>query len=307
VVLLSFGTFALPAHAQVRSVTPRARLQNTGYFTVYGRLGVTGGGSFPDEDMGTASNNTIMTKTLTARATNPSGGAWSQGDIDSLTFRESGASSGADTSWFEAYIDVVYNEAPVSTVTAPAEASTILDDSSPAVSWTYSDPESDTQERYQAKVFSAAQYGAAGFDPSTSSAVWESGEVLSSGTSVDVGAVLSNGTYRAYVRTADTGSSGRYGAWDYNEFTVNVTGPPTPTLTATADNTLKRVELVATSTGAPAVEFFDFEYSDDSGATWVAVRGATRVAANGTSATVHDYESPPNTPRQYRARAGRVV
>lgn len=254
-------------------------------------------------------SSTISTFAGPSKATKSSGASWTTSDIDAIRLAVGAGfiSTTDDMRVYEAYIDVTYNEAPVATVTAPAEASTITNDSTPDVSWTYSDPETDPQERYRVKVFSAAQYAAGGFDPSTSTATWDSGNVLSASTTVEVGAVLPNDTYRAYVQVADVGSSGRFGVWDYNQFTVNVTAPPVPVLTATANNTLKRVELTATSTGAPAVEFMRFEYSDDGGATWMTVRGGTKVATAAGSATIYDYESPPNTARQYRAKAGRTV
>lgn len=306
-VNVGFTTTALPSLAQVRSVTPRVRF-GTNANTLQAQLGNSTKGAFSLESVGsTLSTGTIETRSLAARATNADGSSFVQADLDSLQVNSYIIGTSSRAYVYETYLDVVYNEAPVVVVTAPADASTITNDSQPSVAWTYSDPESDVQERYQVKVFSAAQYGAGGFDPSTSTAAWDSGEVLSAATTVEIATVLPNATYRAYVQVADVGSGGRFGAWDYNQFTLNVTGPAVPTFTATADNTLKRVELVATSAGVPAVEFFDFEYSDDSGATWAAVRGATRVAAVGTSATVYDYEAPPNTARQYRAKSGRAV
>lgn len=308
---VEFTTAVFPALAQIRALVAKTRASQVVVndqilhmtFRITGLAGdAAAGGDWKP-------SSTISTFTGPSKATKVSGEPWTTADIDAIRLAVGAGfvSTTDDMRVYEAYIDVTYNEAPVATVTAPAEASTITNDSSPNVSWTYSDPETDAQERYRVKVFSAAQYGAVGFDPSTSAAAWDSGDVVSSATTVEIGSPLPNATYRAYVRVADVGSSGRFGAWDFNEFIVNVTAPPVPVLTATADNTLKRVALTATSTGLPAVEFMRFEYSDDAGATWSTVRGGTKVATIGDSATIHDYESLPNTARQYRAKAGRTV
>lgn len=472
---LHFGTTVLPALAQVRSVTPRIRgaardvNPTTAVVRIFKSTDAASYLGFAFEQSLSLAT-TIATLTGASSSVEPQTGVrWSQSDIDLMSMQVFNEVIGSRLRLHEAYIDVVYNEAPVATVTAPAEAGSVTNDSTPAIAWTYTDPESDAQERVRVKVFSQAQYSAGGFDPEISTPTWDSGELFTSALSVDVGVILANGVYRAYVKVSDAGSSGRYSAWDNNTFTMNVVPPPVPALTATVDNTLKRVTLavestanlfantnltrlasntaewtpyssnaeaaptltrstelaapesggasgdvnrlrmsiaantamkgayasvpvltagktytlrfraftslggtlnsyigaggnydqvyaavpggtwvtlthtfVATATGAgqvyirtqvagatdlyitrvdihegtrdtyvdpgpPAVEFFDFEYSDDAGVTWYAVRGGTRVTAAASAATVIDYESPPNTARRYRARAGKVV
>jgi hypothetical protein len=301
---LDFTTATIPDLAQVRTVTLRVRVsQPAGSLTLWPRLWTPAGAPFDDGLI--TPTATIATVTMPSHATRGDGGPWTQADIDDLGMDLRPEGAGLRT--YEAYIDVVYNEAPEATVTAPVEGATNTNDSSPAISWTYSDPESDVQERFQAKIYASTQYVIGSFNPDTTIPVWSSGEVLTADTTVEVDSILPNGTYRAYVRVADVGSGGRYGEWDFNEFTIDVDPPAVPTVTATADSDLKRVEVTADSPGSPDVEFFDFEYSDDAGSTWTAMRDATRIAATGTSATVYDYESPPNTPRVYRARAGRAV
>lgn len=310
---LLFTNPTIPTGAQVRTVTLRFRVSQTSGSRRFSAQVIDSGDVLASIVTPTS---TIQTFTGPAWSSSPQGDAWTTADM--ATFAATGglrvvmeALDGLAANNFrvyELYVDVLYNERPVATVTAPAEASTVTNDSQPTVTWTYSDPEGNAQERYRVKVFNAAQYGAGGFDPETSAAYWDSGEVLSAAASKEIGAVLPNDTYRAYVKVADVGSSGRYSTWDFNQFTVSLTPPPVPTLTATADTTLKRVALVARSTGTPAVEFMRFEYSDDGGTTWAAVRGAERVTASaGVDVTVYDYESPPNTARTYRAKAGRAV
>lgn len=298
---LAFGTTVLPALAQIRSVTPRVRLANTG--------GTDGANKFSfalavfDQASPTeypAVTATITTYTGTARSTRPnSGGAWSQADIDNIVLLESRAiGSVVVYRAYESYIDVVTNEAPVATVTAPAEASTITTTSSPTVAWTYSDPESDAQERYQVRITDAA-------DTVT---FWDSGEVLSAATSVVCPVLLGNATYVARVRVADVGSNGRYCAYDTNTFTLNVTPPPVPTVVATAEVTSARVRLDVSEGGPnPATEHYVVQYSDNAGASWATLRGGAVLVRTGATTTAYDYEAPSGAARQYRAAAVRTV
>ena len=307
---VGFGTFALPSLAQVRTVQARLRhFTNASAGPTMSLRVIDAGGSISYEDAIHPGGGVTFTTTLLARATSPNGDAWTQADIDAIAVElyTWANSTFVDLRAIEVYLDVVYNQAPVATVTVPAEAAVITNDSTPDVSWTYSDPENDAQERYQVKIFNTAQFTFPAFSPDVQVPFWDSGEVLSAAMTATIGRVLPNDTYRAYVKVADVASSGRYSNWDFNTFSLNVVPPPVPVLTATVDNTLKRVTLTATSTGTPAVEFFDFDYSDDAGVTWFPVRGGTRVTAAASAATVIDYESPPNVARQYRARAGRLV
>jgi len=211
-------------------------------------------------------------------------------------------------------------------ITGPADPDTTT--SRPTVSWTYTDPEGDIQERYRVKIFSAAQYNAPGFLPwgstsatgvstPASASTWDSGEVLSAATSAVVGVDLTNGvTYRAYVAVADAGSGGRYNVspdyataslQTYQQFTMALTPPPNPTLIAAPDTANARVVLTITAgAGNPTTEYFIVERSDDGGMTWVYVRGGKMLTnpASGTAPqTLYDYEAPRDTSLLYRARS----
>jgi hypothetical protein len=86
------------------------------------------------------------------------------------------------------------------------------------------------------RVFTAAQYGIAGFDPATSPATWDSQEVTSTAASATVGSDLVDGTtYRAYVRVSVAGPV--YSVWAFTQFTIALDKPATPDLTATGENT----------------------------------------------------------------------
>lgn len=204
------------------------------------------------------------------------------------------------------WLEVTYNEAPIVTVAAPASVAT----SRPTITWSHTDPENDAQDRAVVKVFSAAQYGAGGFAPETSTPTWST-EILGGTQSAVVGVDLQNGTtYRAYVKVADVGSSGRYGYWSgagsgaYNEFTIALTPPPTPTLTATAEPSSSRVLLSAThGTYAPAAQRFVIQRTADDGTTWTTVRNADEAPpTSGSTLTVYDYEAPRGVPVGYRVQ-----
>lgn len=187
-----------------------------------------------------------LSMTVSNRYAAPDGSTWTPAMIDSIAVGERRGGGGGSTTtvrFYELYVDVEYNEAPVASAVSPTGSLAVS--STPAIGWVYTDAESDVQERFQAKVFSAAQYGAGGFDPETSAATWASGEVLSAATSM-VTAPLVNGAYRAYVKVADVGSGGRYGAWAYSAFTMAIDSPAIPDLTAVADPTNNRVEISVT-------------------------------------------------------------
>lgn len=120
---------------------------------------------------------------------------------------------------------------PTLNVTAPA--GTIEGTTRPVVVWTYTD--TNPQRSYQARIFTAAQYGIGGFDPATSPATWDSGEVLSTATSVEPTTDLAIGvTYRAYVRVSEAGPL--YSVWDFSEFILAADVAQTPTFTVAAED-----------------------------------------------------------------------
>ena len=162
------------------------------------------------------------------------------------------------------------NAAPVATVTAPADPTN--NSTTPAVTWTYTDADGNLQQTYQIRVFTAAQYGIGGFDPATSPATWDSGEVLSADVSAAIGVVIANATYRAYVRVSD--SDGNYSAWAFKQWVQSVTPPNAPLLVATQIAGTSDVLLqLERAYNGPIPDFFRLERSDDGGATWEDVRG----------------------------------
>lgn len=122
---------------------------------------------------------------------------------------------------------VTYNAWPTTTLTYPTGTSGsptgVNDDVTPRVTWTYSDPESDAQSKYQVRVY----------DPD-SNVYHDSGEVSSANAYYDVplSAGLKYGVkYQVKARTNDGTSWGNWSTGTYMQFTLTA-----PTTLAAADD-----------------------------------------------------------------------
>lgn len=127
-LVMDLTTLAFPALSQIRSVTPRARLNpdpsSPGFFDVVSFGIQIGSTNFVPTYSGVATA-TIATLTGTSYATNPlTGAAWSQADIDALHWIGSFGASSQIMRFYEAYVDVAYNQAPVVAPSAPARTVT---------------------------------------------------------------------------------------------------------------------------------------------------------------------------------------
>ena len=170
-----------------------------------------------------------------------SGGVWTQAVLSRMQV-EMYAKQAASLRISEVYVDLDINAQPVtSAVTQTGHTTTTR----PTVSWAYSDADNDAQTVYRVKVFSAAQYGAGGFDPETAAATWDSGELFGNAGQAVVGADLVNGvTYKAYVKTGQAWPTGVpwYSAWALSAaFTMSLVPPPTPRLSVTSDSAVPAV------------------------------------------------------------------
>jgi hypothetical protein len=184
-----------------------------------------------------------------ARTVAPDGQPWDQERLNELVVRVTDYSptSGGRSTLYEVFAEVVVNTQPTVTVDAPT--GTVTDTSRPAIEWTYADTDGDSQAVYQVRVFTAAQYGAAAFDPETSLASWDSGLVSASDPGVTPGVDLDNDTtHRAYVRVGHTlGPTVLLSAYAFTQFDVAYDSPPAPALSA-AYSTLENAVFV-TATG----------------------------------------------------------
>jgi len=306
--LLDFGTTAITSAQRVKRVRVRARIatpNDTGRCNVY--LGSR------------ADNQNYFHSALAVRGTNtlgvvtgpwftaaPNGTDWSTETINGLRVKVTEYNDSTDVaSIYELYVDVDKSAQPTVTVSAPT--GTITTTTAPDVTWAYADSDNETQAYYEIKVFSAAQYGAGGFSAATSTSTWESGEIASSDGTAVVGTLLLSGVYRAYVRVAKAvNGSPFWSDYAYSQFTISVTPPSVPTLSASWDDNLGKATLTVTGTSPTGYssQYFDVHRSDDAGAIYTEIRNGGNITPNASYVgTVADYEAPRGVVAYYRARS----
>jgi hypothetical protein len=219
--------------------------------------------------------------------------------------------------WFSEWSELTQftvNEPPVTNVTAPSGAITTTN--KPLVTWTYTDPEGiAAQMRYEVAIWKRPGASWTGFDPDTTTLVPAFHvEAAGQDTSAQDTAILDNGgVYRAYVRTAHAVKDQPpyiYGAWNFEDFNINLTPPPAPTLTETFDYD-HAVSLIVTpdppASGQPSVELMEVQRSLDGGVTWAPFRYGTLALSNafpwnaGAIFALTDPEVPFGVTLQYRA------
>lgn len=240
-------------------------------------------------------------------------GAWSwlqpttQTTVDTMVIAVAG--NGGSTRVHELYVDWMYVALPVTAVNAvtpdPYTASTLV-----PISWTNTlDTDGGAQTRYQMRVFTLAQYSIGGFDPATSPATYDSGEVVSSATTADTGAIP-NATYRAYIRVAQTvNGASHWSAYAFDGFVLTAVTSDVLSVTTVASNSTGSIAVtVNRNTGTSAWDYVEVERTLDGGTTWSPVRGASYVDPPlADSFVITDYEVPNGTTVTYRARGTRLV
>jgi hypothetical protein len=303
-----FETTAIPAGAYIKSVAPRIRWQGTTnkplQYKIYSAT--VASPWFANPYLSLAFPPAIFTTQAGGAARPVYAGV--QNEIDDLLLVIKLTDANCNIKISELYIDVVYNVAPVvSAVTLNFAAVTAR----PFIKWTFTDTELDAQDSYQVKVFSAAQYGAGGFDPETSAAAWAIGPVNSTALQVSVDENLEPGTtYKAYVKCSDVGSNNRYSSWASSAAnTITVTLPLVPLMTAvTSVPASARIDVTVTAAASGAVvQSFMLQRSYDNGASWESVPTATALPITlGQAVVFADYTVRPNSQVIYRARVSGV-
>ena len=306
--LLDFGTTTITASQRVERVRLRARVSTP---NATGRLNLYLGSR--------ADNQNYFHSAIAVRGTNaigvitgpyltsaPNGEDWSQTTINGLRAKVTEYNDSTDVaSIFELYIDVDVAAKPTVTVSAPT--GTITTSTAPDVTWAYADTDNKTQAYYEIKVFTAAQYNAAGFSALTSTSTYESGQIASSDSTDVVGDLLLSGVYRAYVRVAKAvNGSPFFSDFAFSQFTISVTPPTVPTLSASWNSSLGKATLTVTGAIASSYssQYYDVHRSDDEGAIYAGVRNGENLTPNASFvATAVDYEAPRGNVSYYRARS----
>jgi hypothetical protein len=322
----------LPANAVIADIQPRARLSRTVPSPDPGGLAVP---ALLNSALTTQYTPGIPTSFITVTGTTPTtynavkpSPLMTDPQLDDVVQQIAANASNPlaiIVNAYELYLDVRYVIQPVATVTLPVEASTSTTTNTPQIAWTTAfDPDGLwPYSMFEVKVFSAAQYGAGGFSPDTSTPTLTSGQTApapanSMGLTWPYTTPLANGTYRAYVRIATTVNGVLlWSAWDNNQFTVTVTPPNVPSIALTAQNAQGRVQIVITpsATGVSS-DRYELQRTTDGGATWQQVRIHTTYATTGlpgvvtppsaAAITLWDYEAPNGTQVGYRARASHL-
>jgi hypothetical protein len=291
--VVNLASYTLAANERIQSVRIAVRMARGGAQSkVYVRQGyvtdsAAGTIRYGAADQYTGSSS-IGWVTGADRTTAPDGQPWDQTRLNDLVVKVTDYSptSAGRTTVYEVTAEVIVNVQPTITVDAPT--GTITDTSRPAIAWTYSDADGDGQTAYEVRVFTAAQYGASGFDPASSSAVWESGEVTSTDPGTTPGTDLENTVvHRAYVRAGHALSGTTfYSAWGYAQFTMGYESPPAPDLSAAYQSLTNRVNVTAVGHTNMLTDN-DASLASTVG-TWTAVTGcnvarSTAVGAAGSS------------------------
>jgi hypothetical protein len=229
----------------------------------------------------------FVTQTGAWKTTAPDGGAWTAAKVNNLRVRARDNKAGSTVPRIvEMYIDVETNVAPTATGTLPN--ATVTTTTLPTFEWTYADTEGDVQQNYRVKVFSAAQYGAGGFDPNTSTPTADSGVLAGSALAWTCTTPLPSGTtYRAFILVYDgTQWSTINAAGPYAFATMAVDTPAAPTVATAADSANARNTL--TLQDLQNVLSTEDATLDTTVGTWVsflncAVARSTAQAANGVA------------------------
>ena len=295
-IILGLDDLTLPSGALVKNVAARLRVAATAGMqtievdTLFGHSKTQVGWSTPQ---------TITTFTQPSSALDAT--------IDGATLTLfGGLPSSTNIRVYEAYLDVTHVAKPVVTPALPT--GTVTTTNLPVVTWANTlDSDGGAQTHYQVRVFTSGQYGAGGFNPASSTATYDSGDVTDSALTHTVATPLADATYRAYVRVGQTVNGvTHWSDYAYTGFVISVALPAVPdTPTLTAESASGRIKVhVEGNSGTATTTHLEVQRSED-GVTWEPLRLTTDTdgVITGTSADVYDYEAPNGVLMSYRVRA----
>ena len=309
--ILDFASVTLTSSQRVKQVRIRARCStpnDNGKLNVYLGALISRKNYFYTGLAIRGTNASATTFTGPYFTSAPDGSDWTQTNLNNLRVKLEEYKDTTDRGkFYELYADVDIVTAPtVGTVSAPVGG---VSTTTPDIAWTYVDAtDNSTQDYVQIKVFSSAQYNAAGWSVSTSTPTWTSGELASTELTSVVGVLLTPATYRCYVRVGkDINGTPFYSDYSYSEFTVNYTTQAIPTMAVAWSATLGRAafEITGSSLGGGLTsQYHQVQRSDDEGVTYDYIRNGdniTLTAAN--KGIIQDYEAPRGITAYYRSRA----
>jgi hypothetical protein len=307
-VVVDMGTTTISASQRVKQVRVRARCStpnDSGKINIYLGSRIDNANYF-FSGLAIRGTNSITTFVGPYYNSAPNGQSWTQASINGLRVKVEEYKDTTDVaSTFELFVDVDVAAQPTVTVTAPT--GTISTSAAPDVTWTFADTDGETQSYYQIKVFSAAQYGAPTFNPATSTATYDSGEIASSDQSSVIGNLLGAGIYRIYVRVAKAVNGLPFWSnYDFEDFTLNYTPPRVPTMLVAWSSALGRATFTLTG-AAPtgyASQYYEIQRSDDGGNTFSEIRDGSQIVPDGSYiGRAFDYEAPRGIISYYRSRS----
>ena len=308
--IVDFGTTTISSSQRVKQVRIRARCSTP---TSEGRLNIYLGSRVDNQNYFHSAlavrgeNSSITTFTGPYFTVAPNGESWSQTSINGLRSKITEYEESSDRGkFYELFIDVDISAQPTVSVSAPT--GTITTTTAPDVTWTFSDTDNETQAYYQIKVFTAAQYNAAGFSALTSTATYDSGQIASSDNTAVVGSLLVAGVYRAYVRTAKAVNGEPFWSdYAFSQFTISYTAPTIPTMLVSWSAQLGKASFTLTGAAVPGgyvSQYFDIHRSDDGGNVYTEIRNGSEISVNASYiGTAVDYEAPRDVVAYYRCRA----
>jgi hypothetical protein len=283
-----------PNAASSLLIEVKAKLGTTNTYTTIGTASLTG--------VAATSNYGV---TITSPSSTQD---WTRAMINSLQVivtDRAANTAGLFSTIYRVYAEVNTESVPSVTVTAPEGT---IETVNPTISWTYTEGSGNTaQSAYAMKIYSAAQYGALGFDPDTTTATATISETNGSAASHTITTRLAYGTtYKAYVQVFSIASRTKIkSAWAAGTaFTPTRTALTTPTVTATWDLTNNRVAITmvgASISGSYVSQVFTVQRSIDNGTTWEDIASLTDKTPNGSyTVTGYEYEAARGITMKYR-------